>query len=116
MYARPPRVSFRRRPLPHLIALLGASLALGAQADGFIEDSHANLTLRNYYLDRDYQDDDLKDRWEEWREELEERREREREAYEEWHERRRDWEEEYQERWRDYRRYYRPRDHDDYDD
>ncbi|OWJ91665.1 porin [Pseudomonas sp. A46] len=66
MYARPPRVSFRRRPLPHLIALLGASLALGAQADGFIEDSHANLTLRNYYLDRDYQDDGAKSEAREW--------------------------------------------------
>jgi hypothetical protein len=36
------------------VALLGVSvLPSQLRAEGFIEDSHANLTLRNYYMDRE---------------------------------------------------------------
>ncbi|WP_373467125.1 OprD family outer membrane porin, partial [Metapseudomonas otitidis] len=59
MPARPGRAQ-RPHPLCHLSPLL-LSLATGtALADGFVDDSHASLTLRNYYLDRDYQDDSAK--------------------------------------------------------
>ncbi len=49
------------------LALLGLSLVCPlAQADGFIDDSRASLTLRNYYLDRDYKDDGSKTATREW--------------------------------------------------
>jgi len=49
------------------LALLGLSLiAPSALADGFIDDSHGTLTLRNYYLDRDYKDDGAKTAAREW--------------------------------------------------
>ena len=35
-------------------------------AQGFIEDSHGTLTLRNYYMDRDYKDDGVKTAAREW--------------------------------------------------
>jgi hypothetical protein len=49
------------------VALLGVSvLPSQLRAEGFIEDSHANLTLRNYYLDREYQDGGAKSAAREW--------------------------------------------------
>ena len=35
-------------------------------AQGFIEDSHGTLTLRNYYMDRDYKDGGAKTAAREW--------------------------------------------------
>jgi hypothetical protein len=50
-----------------LMVLLGISVLPSAlRAEGFIEDSHGNLTLRNYYLDRDYKDDGAKTAAREW--------------------------------------------------
>jgi len=50
-----------------LLALLGVSvLPTPLWAGGFIEDSHGSLTLRNYYLDRDYKDDGAKTAAREW--------------------------------------------------
>ncbi|WP_095152765.1 OprD family porin [Pseudomonas sp. Irchel s3b5] len=50
-----------------LLALLGFSVQpLHSHAAGFIEDSHGNLTLRNYYLDRDYKDGGAKSAAREW--------------------------------------------------
>ncbi len=47
--------------LVHLLACLGLSLGSAAlRAQGFIDDSHGTLTLRNYYIDRDYKDDGAK--------------------------------------------------------
>lgn len=49
--------------------LLGLAIALSsnqALAQGVLEDSHATLTLRNYYLDRDYKDDGAKQAAREW--------------------------------------------------
>ncbi|WP_322981496.1 OprD family porin [Pseudomonas sp. C11] len=63
---RPLRAAFARSPLPYAIALCSLAGSVGVQAQGFIEDSHANLTLRNYYLDRDYQDDGAKSAAREW--------------------------------------------------
>ena len=49
------------------LALLGLSvIATPALAEGFIDDSHGTLTLRNYYLDRDYKDDGAKTTAREW--------------------------------------------------
>lgn len=49
------------------LILLGFSLiATPALAEGFIDDSHGTLTLRNYYLDRDYKDDGAKTAAREW--------------------------------------------------
>ncbi|POM09707.1 outer membrane porin, OprD family [Pseudomonas sp. WP001] len=46
-----------------LLALLALSVLPGSLwAAGFIDDSHGTLTLRNYYLDRDYKDDGCEDR------------------------------------------------------
>ncbi len=44
---------------PGLVMALLALSVLPSQlwAAGFIDDSHGTLTLRNYYLDRDYKDD-----------------------------------------------------------
>jgi hypothetical protein len=49
------------------VALVGVSV-LPSQlwAEGLIEDSHANLTLRNYYIDREYQDGGAKTAAREW--------------------------------------------------
>ncbi|WP_395502918.1 OprD family porin [Ectopseudomonas mendocina] len=66
MPTRPLCAAFARSPLPQAVALCSVAMSLGAQAQGFIEDSHANLTLRNYYLDRDYQDDGAKSEAREW--------------------------------------------------
>ena len=50
-----------------VVALLGVSvLPSELRAEGFIEDSHANLTLRNYYMDRDYKDGGAKSAAREW--------------------------------------------------
>ncbi len=47
--------------------MLGLSLLPGPLwAAGFIDDSHGTLTLRNYYLDRDYQDGGAKTAAREW--------------------------------------------------
>jgi len=52
--------------LAHLLALgLGLS-STTALAAGFIDDSHGTLTLRNYYMDRDYKDDGAKTAAREW--------------------------------------------------
>lgn len=63
-------LSIRSRPIPRFVALVTTALAggfaMGAQAEGFFEDSHGTLTLRNYYLDRDYQDDGAKSEAREW--------------------------------------------------
>lgn len=49
------------------LAVLGLSLLPGPLwAAGFIDDSHGTLTLRNYYLDRDYQDGGAKTAAREW--------------------------------------------------
>ncbi|WEK07596.1 MAG: OprD family porin [Candidatus Pseudomonas colombiensis] len=49
------------------LALLGLSLCSPQLlAAGFIDDSHGTLTLRNYYLDRDYKDDGAKTAAREW--------------------------------------------------
>ncbi|WP_339529986.1 OprD family porin [Pseudomonas mucidolens] len=54
--------------LPGLVlALLGCSvLPDQSWAAGFVEDSHGTLTLRNYYLDRDYKDEGAKTAAREW--------------------------------------------------
>lgn len=50
-----------------VLALLGLSvLPTQLWAAGFIEDSHGTLTLRNYYMDRDYKDDGAKTAAREW--------------------------------------------------
>lgn len=51
-----------------LCVVLAGVCALNAQAlaAGFIDDSHGTLTLRNYYLDREYQDDGAKSAAREW--------------------------------------------------
>ncbi|WP_265533615.1 OprD family porin [Pseudomonas saponiphila] len=50
-----------------LLASLGLSLLPAPLwAAGFIDDSHGTLTLRNYYLDRDYKDDGEKTAAREW--------------------------------------------------
>ena len=49
------------------LALSGLGVvAAPAQAAGFIDDSHGTLTLRNYYLDRDYKDGGAKTAAREW--------------------------------------------------
>ncbi|UQI33831.1 MULTISPECIES: OprD family porin [Pseudomonas] len=54
-------------PVVRLLACLGLSLASSAVlAEGLIDDSHGTLTLRNYYLDRDYKDDGAKTAAREW--------------------------------------------------
>ncbi|WP_260955817.1 OprD family porin [Pseudomonas citri] len=53
--------------LVSLLACLGLSLGAPASwAEGFIDDSHGTLTLRNYYMDRDYKDDGAKTAAREW--------------------------------------------------
>ncbi len=50
-----------------LMALLALSvLPTPLWAAGFVDDSHGTLTLRNYYLDRDYKDDGAKTAAREW--------------------------------------------------
>ena len=53
---------------PRLLAALLALSALPCPlwAAGFIDDSHGTLTLRNYYLDRDYKNDGAKTAAREW--------------------------------------------------
>jgi len=53
---------------PGLVMALLALSVLPSQlwAAGFIDDSHGTLTLRNYYLDRDYKDDGAKTAAREW--------------------------------------------------
>lgn len=59
------RVSNRKPSL--VMALLALSvLPTPLWAAGFIDDSHGTLTLRNYYLDRDYKDDGAKTAAREW--------------------------------------------------
>ncbi|MDE1166408.1 MAG: OprD family porin [Pseudomonas sp.] len=49
------------------LAMMGLSLcATDLMAEGFVDDSHATLSLRNYYLDRDYKDDGAKTAAREW--------------------------------------------------
>ncbi|WP_047304887.1 OprD family porin [Pseudomonas fluorescens] len=56
-----------RLPTRLALAVLGLSLLPGPLwAAGFIDDSHGTLTLRNYYLDRDYQDGGAKTAAREW--------------------------------------------------
>ncbi|MDF2395842.1 outer membrane porin, OprD family [Pseudomonas sp. 3MA1] len=56
-----------RLPARLALAVLGLSLLPGPLwAAGFIDDSHGTLTLRNYYLDRDYQDGGAKTAAREW--------------------------------------------------
>lgn len=51
----------------HLLACFGLSLSsVTASAQGLIDDSHGTLTLRNYYMDRDYKDDGAKTAAREW--------------------------------------------------
>lgn len=51
----------------HLLAWSGLSLCSTVSlAEGFIDDSHGTLTLRNYYMDRDYKDDGAKTAAREW--------------------------------------------------
>jgi hypothetical protein len=50
-----------------LLTCLGLSLGSGTVlAEGLLDDSHGTLTLRNYYLDRDYKDDGAKTAAREW--------------------------------------------------
>lgn len=51
---------------PRLVLLGLSVIATPALAEGFIDDSHGTLTLRNYYLDRDYKDDGAKTAAREW--------------------------------------------------
>ncbi|MGK3121716.1 OprD family porin [Pseudomonas corrugata] len=52
--------------LAHLL-VLGLSLSSAtSSAAGLIDDSHGTLTLRNYYMDRDYKDDGAKTATREW--------------------------------------------------
>ena len=51
---------------PHLVLLGLSVIATPTLAEGFIDDSHGTLTLRNYYLDRDYKDDGAKTATKEW--------------------------------------------------
>ncbi len=49
------------------LGLLGISLVpTPLLAEGLLDDSHGTLTLRNYYLDRDYKDDGAKTAAREW--------------------------------------------------
>ncbi|WP_187625789.1 MULTISPECIES: OprD family porin [Pseudomonas] len=49
------------------LGLLGISaIPDPAQAQGFLDDSHGSLTLRNYYMDRDYKDEGAKTATREW--------------------------------------------------
>jgi hypothetical protein len=53
-------------PACFLAVLSTGLLSTQLSAGGFIDDSHSNLTLRNYYLDRDYKDDGAKTAAREW--------------------------------------------------
>ncbi|WP_148193218.1 OprD family porin [Pseudomonas syringae] len=49
------------------LGLLGISaIPDPSQAQGFLDDSHGTLTLRNYYMDRDYKDDGTRTATREW--------------------------------------------------
>lgn len=63
--ASAPSMSGNNRGL--VLALLGLSVfPTQLLAQGFVEDSHGTLTLRNYYIDRDYKDDGAKTAAREW--------------------------------------------------
>ncbi|MBT2341921.1 MULTISPECIES: OprD family porin [Pseudomonas] len=65
--ARNARAALPVSPVAHLLTWLGLSLASSALlAEGLIDDSHATLTLRNYYMDRDYKDGGAKTAAREW--------------------------------------------------
>ncbi len=58
---------FRGKNCGLALGLLGVSAVPDlAQAQGFLKDSHGTLTLRNYYMDRDYKDDGAKTATREW--------------------------------------------------
>ncbi|MCL6305560.1 OprD family porin [Pseudomonas syringae] len=58
---------FRGKRCGLALGLLGISaIPDPAQAQGFLDDSHGTLTLRNYYMDRDYKDDGAKTATREW--------------------------------------------------
>lgn len=49
------------------LAMIGLGLiSPQLQAAGFVDDSHGTLTMRNYYMDRDYKDDGAKTAAREW--------------------------------------------------
>jgi outer membrane porin, OprD family. len=52
-------------PLLPGVALV-ASLPLSAGAEGFLDDTKANLTLRNFYMNRDYTGDASQNKAAEW--------------------------------------------------
>lgn len=54
------------RRLPAALALAGATCALPVFADGFLDDSKAALTLRNFYMNRNYVGDTKQGKAEEW--------------------------------------------------
>ncbi|SNT54971.1 outer membrane porin, OprD family, partial [Pseudomonas delhiensis] len=56
------------RPTKHrLVCTLAlAGTALPAFADGFLEDARSSLTLRNFYMNRDYTGDAAQGKAEEW--------------------------------------------------
>ncbi|WP_163028302.1 OprD family porin, partial [Pseudomonas viridiflava] len=50
-----------------VLGLMGVSMMPASlQAEGLVADSHGTLTLRNYYMDRDYKDDGAKTSAREW--------------------------------------------------
>ncbi len=53
-------------PLIPLSCMALSLFSSGLMAQGFIEDSHGTLTLRNYYMDRDYKDGGAKTAAREW--------------------------------------------------
>ncbi|WP_371367108.1 OprD family porin [Pseudomonas sp. QL9] len=54
------------RRLPAVLALAGTTCALPAFADGFLDDSKAALTLRNFYMNRNFVGDTKQGKAEEW--------------------------------------------------
>ncbi|MET3455903.1 MULTISPECIES: OprD family porin [Pseudomonas] len=64
------RDTLTARPVSSLVPLLAClGLSLGSPvlwAEGFIDGSHGTLTLRNYYMDRDYKDNGAKTAAREW--------------------------------------------------
>lgn len=58
---------FRGKRCGLALGLLGISaIPDPSQAQGFLDDSHGTLTLRNYYMDRDYKDDGTRTATREW--------------------------------------------------
>ena len=54
------------RRLPAVLALAGTTCALPAFADGFLDDAKAALTLRNFYMNRNYVGDTKQAQADEW--------------------------------------------------